>query len=166
MFKHFRVLLCVCGLLSALAGPANAVNYTIDSGGGVAPVYSSLENLRGVLLGTLANNDSITLLNSDATLTGEFTLAGGFALTLANGAAGAPLTISADAGSTTRFLNAAGTATLTCGSGLTFSGFNSGAGNDGGAVYVGGALTGDIANSTLRATPRTSSAGRCLWGAI
>ena len=78
MFKNFRVLRCVCGLLSALAGPANAVNYTIDSGGGVAPVYSTLENLRSALGGVLNDGDSITFLNSDATLTGEFTLAGGF----------------------------------------------------------------------------------------
>ena len=161
MFKHFRVLLCVCGLLSALAGPANAVSYTIDSGGGVAPVYNNLENLRGVLLGTLANNDSITLLNSDASLTGEFTLAGGFALTLANGAAGgAPLTISA-ASPGTRFLNAAGAATITWGTGLTFSGFESGAGDPGGAVYVGGNLTGGINDSTF-----TSNSAEGFGGAL
>ena len=109
---------CLSVLLLGLAAPASAqvgTAYIINSGGGAAPTYANLDDLRLALGVTgLLNGDSITFNNSDATLTGELTLAPGAALTLGNGGApGTSLTISAASGATNRFLSVAGGATST-----------------------------------------------------
>ncbi len=84
-------------------------------------------------------------------MTTQFTLATGSTLTL-NGASSG-LIVSAASGATTRLLSATGAVTINWkapgGNGLTFKGFNSGAGSSGGVLSVFGDLAGGISGSTF-----------------
>ena len=99
-------------------------------------------------------------------MTTQFTLATGSTLTL-NGASSG-LIVSAASGSTTRFLSATGAVTINWkplgGNGLTFKGFNSGAGSSGGALYVFGDLAGGISGSTFSGNQAGGSGGALYVG--
>ncbi len=154
----FSALFCLGGLLLALSGPAGAASYVINSSlaGPVDPNFNTLSDLR-TAYPTLADGDSITFMNDDATLGTEFALVAGATLTLAKGAGNGLIS----AAGATRFLSVLSNATINWGTGLTFSGFSNH--SRGGVVHAGGELMGGIANSTFTGNEATNDSGGAVF---